>query len=298
VLIGDRALYIAPNGQQYSFAPPTFIIQEDGALGTAPIEYVTQRGPFQHGESVKAFFLRPRTIQVIVRRQGISRNDYHTLRAQIMNILAPNTIDGQLRPGIFRKYLSNGVVREYEVFVTEGPSFPSHPPDSWDEWSIRDTIRFTAYDPVARDPAIQGVQYTVPLSTGGTFPLTFPIQMASFGIAATAINYVGNWLSYPTIYITGPVFSPSIINQTTGEQIVLAYSIPMGFTVIIDLSYGQKSVVRNDGVSLIGYITNDSDLGTFHLAPGVNQIQVLGTGTSPGSTSILVQWYNRYLGAA
>ena len=57
----DRITYITPDGVEYMLSPPVWVLQEDG-FGMPPIEYVTQRGPLQHGETVKNLFLRPRTI--------------------------------------------------------------------------------------------------------------------------------------------------------------------------------------------------------------------------------------------
>lgn len=288
----ERTSYITPDGVEYPFLSPAFIMQEEG-LGMPPIDFVTQRGPFQHGESVKAAFLKPRTIQVVVRRNACSRAEYWNIRNTLLDILRPNR---QLQdPGIYRKRLANGQIRDWLVYATEGPGFPSHDPGKWDEWSVQDTIRFTAFDPVAFDPNLQSVSF---ISSGsiGAFPITFPWQIASFGVGAQSVTYDGTWLTYPTLLFSGPLTGPSIRNITTDEQISLAVAIPPGAVVTMDLSYGRKTATLDNGTNVIGYVSADSDVASFHLEPGINQLQVSATGTSSAS-SITLQYYRRFVGA-
>lgn len=292
----DRTLYITPDGVQYMFSAPTFVLQEDG-LGMPPIEYVTQRGPFQDGESVKNLFLRPRTLQMVVRRNGCSKAEYWNIRAVLLDILRPRrgTPPVTNLPGILRKYMANGAVREWEVFTTEGPSFPSHSTEVWDQWSVQDTIRFTAYNPLARDPKIQSRTYSLVGAASAVFPITFPYTFATFGAGADSVVVAGTWETFPTFTITGPLTAPFIRNVTTGEQMQFSFNLLAGQTAFVDLSYGNKTVTLNDGTSLLGLMDPTSDIGTFHLVSGTNVLQVFATGAAANST-IVMQWYNRYIG--
>ncbi len=116
------------------------------------------------------------------------------------------------------------------------------------------------------------------------------------------INYVGTWKSLPVLIITGPIFTPRIDNLTTGEKLEFSSNIAAGRVVTIDLAYGVKSVTDDLGNNLIGQLTTDSDLATFHIAPdpeapnGVNQIQIQGGGAVPGETSVELRYFTRYFG--
>jgi hypothetical protein len=288
----DRTVYITPDGVAYDLNPPTYIFLEDG-YGMPPIEYVTQRGPFQHGETVKAFFLRPRVIQLVIRKNGCSRNEYWAIRNGILDMLRPGRQGLQPTPGTLRKYLSNGSVREYQVFVSEGPRFPPHDINQWDEFSVQDIVRFTAYDPRAVNPVSKQSVFLAS-AVQGVFPITFPWQTSSLGIDGV-INYGGTWITYPTLTLVGPLAGPTITNVTTGEKIQLGTTILGGQNVIIDLAYGRKTVVLNDGSNYIGTVTPDSDIATFHLQPGNNTIRIQATGTGAAS-SIGVQWFERFIG--
>lgn len=292
-VIKERTLFITQDGTTYEIhIPPDRALMYDTGTGMPEIEYVTQRGPFQDGESIKDYFLRPRVVEMRYRKNCCSRQEYWDARAELLNILRPNRGNTGTPSGTLRKILPDGTKRDLTVTIQQGPRYEAQKSNEWDQWSIDEVLRFIAYNPVYFDPDQRSQAFT---TLGGfVFPITFPVLFASFGNTIT-IDYEGNWSEYPVIVITGPIDATSIINTTTDENIGLNYNIAAGRVVTIDLSYGVKSVTLDDGTNLIGYITNDSDLATFHLQPGNNVIQVLGTSTGL-ATTVDINWYNRYVG--
>lgn len=288
----ERYAYIAPDGTVFNLDNGrTRVVLSDEGTGMPPIEYVTQRGPFQHGETVRDCWLRPRVVQLLVREQFCNRVDLWAGRTNLLNLLRPT--HGDVTPGVLRKYLPNGSKRDLDVRIEAGPQFVARQLGSWDEFAYQEALRFIAHDPVYYDPTQHSVLLTA--ATGElVFPITFPITFESFAVGST-INYAGNWIEYPNIVITGPLISPSIRNVTTDEVLSLAYSVAAGETVTFDLSFGVKTVTNNSGTNLISYLTTDSDIATFHLHPGANQITILGTGES-GDTEVSISWYDRYIG--
>src|SRR5688572_21537598 len=105
--------YIGADGNVYPLHVPAPIgkwaISQSG-WGTPPIEYVTQRGPFQHGETVIDYFLRPRVVQLLIRQQFCNRDDYWTGRAALLNGIRPNRqlTPTAILPGTLRRTLSDG----------------------------------------------------------------------------------------------------------------------------------------------------------------------------------------------
>lgn len=317
----ERTLYITPDGIKFNLdAPPKRNLIFEEGLGMPPIEYITSRGPFQHGETFKDYFLRPRNIQMGIRHNFCSRSDYWDGRANLLNHVRPNRIIDSTTQcgdehtlGKLRKYLANGNIRDIDVLILEGPNFNPRDPRSWDEWAYTETLRWIAFNPIWYDP-LQRTQVVTPDSLQLVFPITFPI---TFGSLDTQFNvtYAGTWYEYPTFTITGPIAGLVITNVTTDETIVLDYTVPAGVTVFICLQYSTKTVISfssDDAVprllggtvtetNLIGFVTPNSDFGTFHLAPdpeaanGVNTIRVQGTGTS-AATRIEMAWYHRYIG--
>jgi len=117
--------YISPDDEEYNFHTglDKFTFGFEG-FGLSPQNYLTQRGPFQHGVTLVDFFLQPRVIQLVHRRQGTSRENYWDNRADILNILRPNRqAIGELSPGVLRKTLPDGTKRDISVIISEGMRF-------------------------------------------------------------------------------------------------------------------------------------------------------------------------------
>lgn len=295
--------YTAPDGAVYNLTVPAkigrWVISDDGT-GLPPIDYITQRGPSQHGATVTDFFLLPRVIQLLVRNQACDRNGYWTQRAALLNGLRPNrqlTPTG-VQPGQLKFRYANGTQRAFDVFLTEGPRFEPRQPSRWDEWAFQEVLRFTAFNPVAYNPGGHATSFLIPLQL--VFPITFPIVFGGLN-DTEIITYTGTWLEYPTITLTGPMDGPVITNLATGEVIALDYNIPAGVTVTITLTYGNKTVTDNLGNNLIGTVTPGSDLATWHLAPdpeapgGVNPVNV-SAGSVGAPADATITWYERYIG--
>lgn len=296
--------FIAPDGEEFRFdrLSDRFVQTFDG-YGMSPIKYVEQQGALQDGTTVYDYKLQRRVIQWVIRQNGCSRWDYWEKREEFLNILRPNrhTINN-FGPGKLRKYLPNGEMRDLDVHLERGPIFSS-PTQYWDEWGFTDILRFLAPDPTFYNP--EQKSSTTSLAVAPTeleFDATFPIDFSSSLIDDTDnITYEGNWLTYPTIVLTGPLSGCQIINEATGETIVLSHAVVAGDTITISLQYGDKSVEDSSGQNLIGSILPESDLATFHIAPspeasgGVNPIKIVGAGAG-GATNIEVQHYDRYIG--
>lgn len=301
--------YITPDGETFNLNDwgGTWLLSGDG-FGMPPMEFKTTRGPFQHGETPIDFFLLPRTIQYQFRLSECNRERYYQFRNTVLNYLRPsrqwvNTFEA----GVLRKILKDGTQRDIKVMVGSGPTFGFRN-DAWDEWGSTNTLRFIAHDPVFYDPTLNNVPVSMGISTSNlVFPITFPITFGDTVAYVTQnIVYLGTWISYPTIIIVGPFGNPTIINESIDEKIELNYFIPAGRTVTINLEYGHKTITDNAGNNLIGTLTYDSDLATFHLAPypeayeplltrGTNSIRVIGSGLSPVS-AMYIRYYTRYIG--
>lgn len=294
VLAKEIDLFITPDNTSFLLGPSVdYQVMTWENTGLPPIDFVTQRGPYQHGVSLRDQFLLPRVVQYRIRRQYCGRDDYWSGRNNLLDMFRPNRVVGTADPrGTLRKVRSDGTKRDLKVMVQEGPRFEAPSLDRWQQWTIDEIIRFIAHDPVFYDPT----QLSVVFGTGGalTFPITFPIVFAGFGFTTT-LSYIGTWLEYPSFVITGPLSAFTVTNTTTGEDITVTYVLAVGESISIDLTYGNKRITKNDGTNLIGYVSAGSDIATFHLQPGSNTIEVTATG-SGAATAVSMTYYNRYIG--
>lgn len=284
--MNESLIYITADGLRYPLDGKRVVNLDQDGTGLPEIDYITQKGPFQHGETIQDYFLQPRIIQLTLRRLCKCRDDYWRERQRLINVLRPNR--GQ---GVIRKVLQDGTKRDIKVYIQQGPSFPTR--GNWDETTIQETLRFIAHNPVWYNPVQQTQTYAPVGAPVGTFPITFPFTFESYDTTAT-ITYNGNWIDYPSIVVTGPISNFRIYNATTDEELRLLYDLSAGRTITFDLSYGNKTITLDDGTNLIPYISEDSDLATFHLEPGSNVIQVSGSGVVSGMT-VVVNWYERYI---
>lgn len=263
-----------------------FIMSEEGT-GMPEIEYITQRGPFQHGETHLDYFLRPRVIQFQIRCWTSCFTEYWKERTRYLDALRPNLGEGTLRAR-----LQDGTRRDIKAYIQQGPDFEKASERGWDEWSFTTTIRFICNDPTWFDPAIKTLTQD---SFGGlVFPITFPITFDE-NIYQANVTYAGTWPSAPTITLTGPMSSVIITNVTTGKVIQFSHSIDVGETVTITLQYDNVSAGNNLGENLMPYLTAASNLTDFFIEPGVNTIKINALGTGAAS-QVQLSWYERYIG--
>jgi hypothetical protein len=275
--------YYSPDGVKFRFDNHSrFLISETG-YGMPGVEYIDHKGPLQHGKTIYDYRLQPRVIQLLFRENGCDRQDYWDIRANILNLLRPNRQTTGFTLGTLRKITPNGAIRAIDVIIEEGPVFSARNASRWDEFSITETIRFIAPDPSFYNPTLITLSDTGPAIAGWT------------------IVYPGTWLSHPTFVITGPMTDLVITNTDTSEEIDLSlYSIDAAEVVTI-VTGDDNSVVSSTDGDIIGQLSSDSDLTTFHLAPvpeatgGSNGITIACAGTD-GDSIAQIKYYVRYIG--
>ena len=295
--MNERDLYITADGTSYQLSAPSsrFVLSVEGE-GMPPIQYVTQRGAYQHGDTARDFFLLPRIVQMVVRHTFCDRTAYWAGRTELLNLLRPNR-GGTPGIGTLRKILPGGVIRDLRCVIQQGPNFAPRNVgiggnNVWDEFAYTETLRFVADNPIYYDP--KGNTTIISTPSIGTFPLTFPwvFPVHTF---TTNITYGGNWDEYPTIAVKGPFTAITLTNTTTGETINFGYPVVIGQTVTFTLTFGLKTVTLQDGTNLIGYVTVPGNLPQWHLTPGVNTIFTSIAGEA-ASTQVTFTYFNRYIG--
>lgn len=307
-------LWAIVNGTTYDLTGAGILIPElvDG-LGLPPLHRFTQRGPQQHGATNRDFRLDPRSLTLI---GSFTRNcpaDVWAARRRLLDIFKPSNIPVQLRWD-----LSDGTSRQLDTFIEGELTLPfgavSGQGGGQDRQTLiglsggvqqRTAIQVIAEDPTLYDPTL--VTVTIPnttFGTGMTVPLPVPFSIGSSVMSgAQVITYLGDWLTYPTIRLTGPMTDPIVTNTTTGEVLnFTGTTIAIGEYLDIDLSYGAKTVRDSNGVNQIAALVSTSDLGTWHLAAGsdassslANTITITASATSSVS-AVRLTFYTRYLG--
>lgn|SRR5574341_103702 len=312
VSIDEKVVYVSPDGRRYNLHDPArkSVLKMSG-WGLPSAEIADSRGPFQHGTNPLTIRIPIRPVTVDIYHVGCSRNEYWENRIGLINALRLNRTNvNNPTPGNLRWYRSDGQIRQLDVFVTQGPDFD--PETARNSFAFRETLEFTAHNPIIYNPTQKQSIFT---GLGCTilqqlqFPFSFDLSNIIFGgnvCNATnqrTINYLGNWQEYPLITVVGPADNFRITHDQIGTLIDLDYSIPAGESVVFDLRYGRKTVTlgSNPKISLLGYISTNSDLGTFAIESdpivvnGINSFTVSIDNGTP-ATQIRMNYYDRYVG--
>jgi len=264
----------------------------DSGMGGPPMHRLEERGPLQHGATDLGFRLDPRVIQLILGLFAETKPEMFQKRAQLARIFPPGAV-GSL------KWTMDGLVRQIDGNLMEGMDYSSQ--DRKGLWQ-RTAIVIKCADPTWYDPAGQAL--TFELGGGGTgTPVPTPVPTpvgASTILTSIAINYAGDWLSYPhLIRLVGPLTNPIITNLTTGETLPFSTTIAAGHYYDIDLRYGYKTVVDELGANKVSALAAGHDLATWHIAAhpdapgGVNVIEVNASAVNEVS-AVLISWLDRY----
>jgi hypothetical protein len=90
-------------------------------FGMPPIRFITQRGPFQDGETPLDMRLDPRVIQIEIVNYLCNRTSFWTHRNELIDLLRPNRAFGATyNPLIYRKFLPGGKPERGNDGISDG----------------------------------------------------------------------------------------------------------------------------------------------------------------------------------
>jgi hypothetical protein len=259
-----------------------YITNWTDGLGIPPFHRLSERSAGQHGTTDLGFRLDPRLIDFHMTLKAADPTVYYYRRYILTSFIKPAT-----SPFIMKFMLPNAGNPDDERHL----NCYLHKPytiDTRKRNALDQEVDFTliAPDPVFFNPtALTGT--CSPANGDATKDVT--------------LSCSGTWLSYPQIVIDGPVLNPTITNLGTGEKIALDYQVTAGETVAIECAYGLKTVKNNSSVNLIGKLTSDSDLASFHIDPdllggAVNKMRCSGTFAGGEHAHFTFNYYDRFIG--
>lgn len=106
-----------------------------------------------------------------------------------------------------------------------------------------------------------------------------------------SVENQGDWPSYPSFTVYGPVNIPRITNTTTGEYMEINTNLSSSSDTLT-INYDQDSfAIEKNGNSVIGSLTNGSTY--FKIQPGINNLTLSGSSVGSGayaSVSVNSAW--------
>jgi len=266
-----------------------------GMLGALSPMYtfVEERFPELYGTYIKSLNVEPRTLTIPLKLVGTTLTD---LKEKQENLLvALNPILGQ---GVL-KFQYGSTIRYLDCYYAGGLEGN----DSLEMGSItwwKSVVRFYAPTPYFYSDTLE-TSYTLDAGAGDPFlgdPF-FPMSIQESNVLGTSdIDNTGQILSWPIFTLTGPGSSIELVNETSGESLILSGSggltLSGGEEVVINTHPGEKTVTKSsNGANYFKYLSIGSIF--WSLAPGVNEISIEVSG-STSQTEILLAYESRYIG--
>lgn len=236
--------------------------------GIAPVEYITQEGYKQVGETVRDFRIDSRQVPIsLYINSQCTRPEYWELRTKLINIFRPNRGLNRLNELTLSIRFENGEKRQINCFYVSGLEFQDNN-QSENAFNISETINLFCANPIWYDDSLTTIIPTATSSSQLVFPITFPIVFGSSGASFNTgeLNYAGNFRTFPKITITGPYESANLTLQPNGEQITLSNAIGIGEQRIIELSETGVSIIDENGNSQWGDVSQ-GDFVQFYIRP-------------------------------
>lgn len=282
-------------------------------LGMANVRRLGQVGPFQLGETDLDYRQDARVVSLKLGLSGIGANpllDLEALRRQLMTVFRPRVGDP-----LSLTLQTNG---RYLKLDGNLEGLMDVPLREWAGYADQVlTLTVKAGDPRLYDPRLRTVTFNlVEALAGWEVPWPIPWQIGESVLDVTQTVFYANGdksaaEEYPIIRVAGPINGPVIENLTTGET--LPFTAEGGLLlepsdyVEVNLGYGFKTAVNQNGDSVEQYLSDENDLATWHLAynseqltdgtrcDGNNVIRVTGNSATL-NTEVSLFYFDRYLG--
>lgn len=261
--------------------------------GMAPSHRITQRGPFQDGDTDVDFRLDPRVLSLPFVVPASDADESFAVRNKLLQVFKPGNDTWQLRVKFGAE-----PTRVLDVKTVGGLTMDTDAKD----FTVRGVIQLRAADPVWSDRYVTAVNLTATVfGTPTPYPKPYPVPYGAGSVNnIVTVNYEGSWATYPTIQCTGPATDLTIVDGL-GNLIVFDSIIPAGQTWTINLAYGAKTVIDQNGVNQFGALNINSDIVNWGIFPdptvanGVNTISVSATDTTT-ATMVTMYYSSRYIG--
>ncbi len=281
----------------FDFADNGFGIVADSNLGKSPVSRKETKAAQQHGSTDRGFTLSSRFFTMGFSMNGLTFRGYWDQRDLLIRVFKSTEDLMEMR-----WTFDNGDVRSIDCAVTEGLTFPSNRRSAFAD---RGLVTLKANNPTFYDPDEANVVFAL---GGGSDEFEIPLAIPwTIGVSVLdqtkTISYPGSWRASPIVRIEGPITNPVVENLLTDEKLdFTGYTINAGVYYEIDTRDNYKTVEDDGGDSQISKLSDDSDLGTFHLETPVldnairdNGIRVTGTSVT-AATEVYFKYKTRYEG--
>jgi hypothetical protein len=239
-----------------------------GLGGVATAGQVVQKAG-DHGAYAPPQWYGPRTITLTVQATARTEALLNVARAYLQQAIPVSDLATfrwdepvPIQMGVRR---SGPILETYSTLVDAIFSIPLVAPDPRKYGTVLHTLTATQASAAAG------------LAPPFTPPFTLPAGAPPMAVACTN---AGSFETRPSITITGPITSPAVVNQTTGQTIgFTGMTLASSDVLVVDLAAKQATL---NGV----YRTADVGSSWWVLPPGTTTVQVTGTAATGAQMTV------------
>lgn len=269
---------------------PYYFLSQQGCDGTDAAA-ILAKAPYQRGKTRLGANIEPRVITVKCCLVTDSAEEFEARRAELLHALNP------LKPGrltvigkTFHRQFSNTQVTDAPVFDDKNYNSP-------------DGITYFSFSLMAPgnfiEDAAEAQATLMEAEPSFSFILEFAdeIIFGNMSVGRVIFNNDGDVETPLIIEIPGPVQTPMITNETTGEYIRVHTPILANEVMTINTAFGEKSVVIRDdaGNARNAFHYIDIQSSFFQLVAGENSLRFRAE-EGNDTAEVTVRFRRLYLG--
>lgn len=257
------------------------------------VNFLEDYSPDIDGSFYAVASLNPRDLSIPILYEAATRQGLIDLRRQLAAKFNPKVGAGYL---VYTDL--NGDSRKLtEVYVLGGLQGNTTGGAAGVGWE-KTVIRLRALDPLFYETTVTEVTFAKTTASGTFLDDPFlPIKLTDSALyGGKTVNNPGDVIAYPVWTIKGALTSLSLINQTTGEEISIAYNLGSGEVITLDCRNRRSQTpdgkkVLLGSTNLFQYLTNYEFWG---LQPGNNSVRIEADNTD-GVTAFKLEFYTPYI---
>lgn len=256
--------------------------------GQVNADVQTQKAPYQDGATYLDSLLDPRSLTLEIGLFAADQTEIYEHRRTLSRVFNPKLGEGILR------YEYAGGVKEIHATVEQAPHFPTGGDNRVTTFQ-RCMVNLLCPNPFWLDRFKTSKQMSF-LMGGLSFPLNLGSGFSQRSFRRTFVNN-GDVSTPLEIVFYGPAINPVIQNNTTGEIIRVNRTLTDTDKLIIDTTFGKKSVVIEEEDGNRTNVFNWIDLSSsfFQFVVGNNEIEYNSNNDSQKS-KVMISYKNRYIG--
>lgn len=215
---------------------------------------------------------------------GSSNSDLVTQKDAFLKLWNLNPISSGLQTKILGFQMSNGVIKQVPVIVSQIRSdiMPENINHVKITIAVRSELEYFANDTLTTE------EISIYQGGGMAIPMALPMDMSDpLSGQALVINNSGNAEYYPTIRVYGDFTSFSILNQTTNME--LFYNDALAVDEYVDIDMYNRTVLFMGTTNVLSKITGDF----WSITPGDNELYLIA---ASGAGYAEITYSNAYRG--